>query len=69
MCACGKPLHYSDPFLQRMVQNLIDDLGENIQITVEGRTWLIPRHYLALHGLKAHEIPFLNFTEVKDAAI
>lgn len=64
MCACGKPLHYSDPVIQQMVQSYVDKLGENEPVTVGGRTWLVPRHYLALHGLNAWELPALGFEEV-----
>lgn len=66
MCACGKLLHYSDPEIQKMVQRFVDELGENERITVGGRAWLVPRHYLALHGLNARELPTLGFPEVTD---
>ena len=63
-CACGKPLHYSDAAAQRQVQRLVDKLGEYTMVTIEGRTWRVQRHYIALHGLKAHELPLLGFREV-----
>jgi hypothetical protein len=63
-CHCGKPLHYSDPEIQRMVETLIRTQGEYLPVTVGERTWLVPRHYIALHGLKAIELPFLGFEEV-----
>ena len=28
MCACGKPLHYSDPEIQRMVEEIIQREGD-----------------------------------------
>lgn len=65
MCACGKPLHYSNPETQRQVQSLVDELGATIRVRgSNGRVWLVPRHYLALHGLKARELPELGFPEV-----
>lgn len=69
MCACGKRLHYSDPMLQAMIQRFVDDLGENIRVQVRGRIWLVPRHFIALHGLKAWEIEKLGFPEVPDDAL
>jgi hypothetical protein len=66
MCACGRSLHYSDPLLQEFVQRMVDELGENIRVTTRDRTWLVPRHYLALHGLKAWELEKLGFPEAKN---
>jgi hypothetical protein len=64
-CHCGKPLHYTDPAIQASVQKLVDELGESIPVTTRGRTWLVPRHYIALHGLKAGDAARLGFQEVK----
>ena len=52
-CACGRPLHYSDPTIQRMVESLIEQNGPNVVISVGSRSWLVQRHYIALHGLRA----------------
>ena len=59
MCHCGKPLHYSDPAIQETIQRLIDNLGECVDVTVEDETYEVPRHYIALHGVKAMELPEL----------
>lgn len=64
-CACGKPLHYSDPDKREMVQNLIDKLGEDVPVQVGSKTYIVPRHFIGLHGLKAHELPTLGFREKK----
>lgn len=57
LCACGRPLHYSDPHLREMVDAQIKQLGERITVRrLDGRAWLVPRHYIALHGLKADEL-------------
>jgi hypothetical protein len=64
-CHCGRPLHYTDPDLQQKVQTFVDELGEYIPVTTGGRTWLVQRHYIALHGFKASELPDLGFTEVR----
>jgi len=59
LCACGRPLHYSDPNMQRQVEALVKTLGPLITVSVEGRSYRVPRHYIALHGLKAPELPEL----------
>jgi hypothetical protein len=64
MCACGKPLHYRDTKTQALVQLLVDSLGEMIKVECGSRLWLVPRHYIALHGLSPIELPFLGFEEV-----
>jgi len=64
MCACGKPLHYRNPELRVLVQNLVDQLGENVKVVCYGRTWLVPRHYISLHGIKTWELEKLGFQEV-----
>jgi len=40
------------------MEALIRQFGERIRVKHEssGRVWLIPRHYLALHGIKAWEL-------------
>ena len=58
-CACGQPLHYRDANGQRSVQELVDTLGPDVIIETRGRSWRVPRHYIALHGLKAWELPRL----------
>lgn len=65
LCHCGRPLHYSDPAVQEKIEILIAALGERLEVHVGGRAWLVPRHYIALHGLKAMELPFLGFEEVR----
>ena len=55
-CACGQPLHYSDPEKQKLVELIVQDKGEYIDVTVGHTTYLVQRHYLALHGLKAREL-------------
>jgi len=63
-CHCGKQLHYSDPTLQRIVERLIDLHGTMLIVTVGGRSWLVPRHYIALHGIKGGEVHSLGFEEI-----
>lgn len=55
-CACGRPLHYSDPMVRRFVERQIEEHGERVKVSCGGRAWLVPRHFIALHGLKAKEL-------------
>jgi hypothetical protein len=63
VCPCGQPLHYTNPLAERFVRDMVARLGPTIPVTVEGRTWLVPRHYIALHGLRAADLPHLGFPE------
>jgi len=63
MCACGQPLHYSDPQLQAHVERLVRELGAYLAVQIGKRVWLVPRHYIALHGLAARDVPTLGFEE------
>jgi hypothetical protein len=65
MCHCGQPLHYTSEETERFVRKQIAELGETVLVTVGTRAWLVPRHYLALHGLKGWEIAELGFPEVR----
>lgn len=56
-CACGEPLHYSSPELQIVVEACIGELGETIDVIVPSGRFRVPRHYIALHGLVARELP------------
>ena len=63
-CHCGRPLHYTSPEVEAIVRELIRVRGSHVPVTVEGRTWLVQRHYIALHGLHALDLPDLGFPEV-----
>ena len=57
LCACGKPLHYTNPDYQQNVEKLIEQLGEEIRVDlIPNEVYMIPRHYISLHGLKGNEI-------------
>lgn len=51
-CPCGQPLHYSRADHRRAVELLIDQLGPTLRVEVAGQAWAVPRHYIALHGIK-----------------
>ena len=66
LCHCGRPLHYTDPAVRGWVEHLIETLGPDVVVThADGRAWLVPRHFIALHGLKGAEVASLGFPEVK----
>jgi len=56
-CACGQPLHYTDPRIQAMVQAFVDACGELVMVTTPAGSWWVPRHFIALHGLNAEDVP------------
>jgi len=64
-CWCGKPLHYKDKKTEKMVQELVDQLGEFVLVTVAGRTFLVQRHFVALHGIEGKDLSKLGFKEIK----
>lgn len=56
ICPCGEPLHYSDKRTERQINRLIRLMGELVMIVTPWGAWKVPRHYLALHGVKASEL-------------
>lgn len=54
-CPCGRPLHYRDRQIALTVARFVEELGPTVPVTVGSRTWLVPRHFIALHGFKAAE--------------
>lgn len=67
LCYCGKPLHYSDPAMREAVQRMVNRLGEYIIVVVGKRRFKIPRHYIALHGLRAWQVAKLGFEQVEES--
>ena len=57
-CACGRPLHYSSSDIEAAVKSLIAHSGQYVKVTrlEDGRAWMVQRHYIALHGLKAADL-------------
>jgi hypothetical protein len=65
VCHCGRPLHYSDPGIRNYVMRVIALKGPHMIISDgRGRRWRVPRHYLALHGVKERELSELGFDEI-----
>jgi hypothetical protein len=61
LCHCGRPLHYTDEMVEAFTKDLIRNLGPTVKVNVGSRTWEVERHYIALHGLKAADLPDLGF--------
>jgi len=63
LCPCGRPLHYADPFVRSSVERIIRARGgphpHLIEVYTEDGAWLVPLHYLALHGIHAVTLPEL----------
>lgn len=66
MCHCGRPLHYTDPEVEAAVRKLVAETGEYVIVRVgqNGKGYLVQRHYMALHGIRAVDLPSLGFEEV-----
>lgn len=58
-CSCGRPLHYSDRYFEGLIKELIALRGPTIEVRWQKRIWRVPRHYIALHGLYAADLPSL----------
>lgn len=67
-CHCGQPLHYIHKDIEDALNRDIAAHGDYINVTSRstGKTYKVQRHYLALHGLKEQELPFLGFEEVSE---
>jgi len=63
-CPCGRPLHYQLDFVKSMVEEAIRQHGEFVTVNALGRRFLVSRHYIALHGLAAEDLPRLKFPEL-----
>lgn len=57
-CGCGEPLHYTDPRVEAYMRRLVDEKGPDILVEVEGDDYgiWVPRHYIALHGIKSGQL-------------
>jgi hypothetical protein len=63
-CPCGHPLHYTRPESRAFVENLIAELGPDMLITTPEGSWLVPRHYVALHGVAGKDLSALGFPKI-----
>lgn len=63
-CHCGLPLHYTSPEAEAFTRRQVAELGEFVIVTVGERSFKVPRHYIALHGLNGSEVANLGFEEL-----
>jgi hypothetical protein len=64
-CHCGQPLHYTDPMAESFTRGLVENLGPTLKVSAMGHVYEVQRHYIALHGLRAADLPSLGFPEVE----
>lgn len=55
-CDCGQLLHYSSPETRYYVEEQIRRLGSTVRVSTQAGCWLVPRHYIALHGIKGYDV-------------
>jgi hypothetical protein len=58
-CACGLPLHYQDLKTKALVDRLVARQGPFIIVHVGAKRYRVQCHYIALHGLRARDLPDL----------
>ncbi len=58
-CACGKPLHYRNSELKRIIEELSSRLGQEVEVCIGDRRFMVQRHYIALHGLNGPDVESL----------
>jgi len=67
MCHCGKKLHYADKKIEHMMMKFIKESGEFVivfQVTT-GKSYKVPRHFIALHGINERQLGEYGFEQVK----
>jgi hypothetical protein len=50
---------YTDPSIEEFVENLCKEKGYEVEVHTPSGNWLVPRHFIALYGLKSYELPNL----------
>lgn len=54
-CPCGKQ-HPMNDAAWAMANRLIEATGEEATIHIGDRSWIVPKWYIANHGLKAQDL-------------
>ena len=64
-CQCGHPLHYQNTEIEKIVTELCDIKGDYIivQSTKNFKSYMVQRHFIALHGLKGKDVSKMGFME------
>jgi hypothetical protein len=66
LCHCGKPLHYPSKVVKELVEAVVESFGEYVTVTVQGKRYKVPRHYIMVHGIIANVVPLLGFEELSN---
>lgn len=64
MCHCGLPLHYQDKNIEAEMIKTVEEKGSHVPVIANGHTFMVPRHFIALHGIKARKLHLMGFEEV-----
>lgn len=71
-CPCGQPLHYRTAEIRAYMARQIRRFGPTVVVETTEGTWLVPRHFLALHTFRPWELQTLaaqhGWTRVDDGA-
>lgn len=70
-CHCGKNHIFDETKpVYKWVMKQVKKMGETVWVTsaFNNKTYLIPRLYIATHGLKGKEVPSLGFKEVTNGS-
>lgn len=61
ICGCGAELHYSQKEIETGVREQVRRKGDVILLAVKGDpvSYWVPRHYIALHGIRGEDAAFL----------
>ncbi len=57
-CPCGDA-HEPSAVVRDYVTRIIRERGRDVMVASPSGTWRVPRIYIAVHGLKADELPEL----------
>jgi hypothetical protein len=57
-CPCGE-VHELSATVRAAYEGVTAGLPPEVAVVVEGGGWLVPRIYIAVHGLKADDLPEL----------
>ena len=63
-CHCGERHRFSKSELEQVYIECTRGLEPDVTVIVEGRTWKVPRIFIAFHGLYARDLPYLGFEEI-----
>lgn len=64
-CECGEKHTYPDEQTEKRVEALINQLGNNVELVIERRRFIVPRRYIAFHGKDDKKILERGFNEIK----